>query len=423
MKFTVIVEGFKKSIAASVGAASRGDKDYEGSGRISIEAKPDELVFKVFGGKLGLVSTVSNVIIDSLNYRFDSGGVATVSAVDLLNVLDSFNNGENISFELNQKKGQGKELVISMDTDSEQYQTLPCYNSQVVIPDIATKFDKVVSMDKDIFRYGADKVAFAMGFEKEQPQFLHMSLTTDKDEIKFAAGTGARHALLDLVGDKIVKSTPTQTSILLQRDNISVIIKILETSDSDTITIKESLKNGDCVYQTIIEFSPYQIILVGLDPMLTWIDEEKILSKKYPIRLVTKVDDWILASKGTIATYNDQVKKEKKAHKALISMDFVTDKITIKANETMRSNRKVTIVDKAVDDGIQSCDFASVSAYLREIAASKSEYIQIEAIGKGKPVCVYRHARDTVSKPDDMVKDDARGFKEKFVVFFGTHAN
>jgi len=423
MKFTVIVEGFKKSIAASVGAASRGDKDYEGSGRITIEAKSDELVFKVFGGKLGLISTVSNVIVDALNYRFYSDGVATVSAIDLLNVLDSFDNGEDISFELNQKKGQGKELVVSMEADTEQYQTLPCYNSQVIIPDIATTFDKVVSMDKDVFKYGADKVSFAMGFEKEQPQFLHMSLTTDKDEIRFAAGTGARHALLDLIGDKIVKSKPSKTSILLQRDNISVILKILETADSDTMTIKESSKKGDTVYQTIIEFGPYQIILVGLDPMLTWIDEGKILNKKYPIKLVTKVDDWRLASKGTTATYNDQVKKEKKAHKALISMDFIKDKITIKANETMRSNRKVKIMDKAVDDGMQSCDFASVSAYLREIAASKSEYVQMEVIGKGKPVCVYRHAKGAVSKPDDMVKDDERGFKEKFVVFFGTHAN
>jgi len=369
MKFTVIVEGFKKGIAAAVGA-SKGDKDYEAAGRITIESKPDEVVFEVFGGKLGLISTISNMVIDALNYRFTSGGVTTVNAVDLLNVLDSFDNGEDITFELKQKKGQGKELVISMDSDVEQYQTLPCYNSRVVIPKLAKDFEKTVSIDKGIFKYGADRVAFAMGFEKESPQFLHLSMTTDKDEVKFATGTGARHALLDLTGDKVVKSKPTKTSLLLQRDSVSTILKILETTDSDMITIKESSKNGDTAYQTVIECAPYKIILVGLDPVLTWIDEEKILNKKYPIKLVTKVDDWRLASKGTTATYNDQVRKEKKAHKASILMDFVKDNITIKANETMRSNRKVKIIDKDIEDNIQSCDFASVSMYLREIASS-----------------------------------------------------
>lgn len=423
MKFIVIVEGFKKGIAAVVGAATRGDKDYSSTGKINIEADQTELTFKAFGGKLGLTSVISDLVVESLNYRFSSGGLATVNAVDLLNVLDSFEMGQDIVFELQRKKGQGKELVISMARDTEQYQTLPCYNDQIVLPVKAKKFEKELKLDKTIFRYGVEKVAFAMGFEKESPQFLHLALMAKKDQISFAAGTGARHALLDLTGDQLVESNPALVSFLLQRDNISTILRVLETAEDNDIIIKESAKQGDTVYQTIIECTPYEIMLVGLDPVLTWIDEQKILGNQYPIKVVTAVADWKLASKGTSATYNEQVRKEKKAHKAFVSMDFAKDIITVKANETMRASRKVPIIDKKIGGNLQICNFASVSVYLREVASSKSEYVQIEAIGKGKPVCVYHHAKDIVSDHSDLTFDDGRGFKERFTVFFGTHAS
>ena len=426
MEFSVTTEGFMSGISAAVNASSKDVvKDFEGVDKINLQVDQNGIVVSSFGGRVAVKTLLSDTEIDNLGFVFKSSGQVCSSAVDLFNVLDSFAPTDNLIITLSDNDGT-KELLVKLESDEEQYQTLPCFSKLVDLPKKADNFAKVIKIRKSVLMYGLDKVGFAAGIEKEKPQYyMNLVMNTSSDSIRFSAGSGARHAILDIEGDKIFTAKPVKSSVILSKNYMPVVTKALQTVGDGDITISESKKKQqDAPFQILIEADPYEIIIVGVDPSLQWVDESAVLDKDYSIKLITKADDWKYVVKGIAATYNDQVKQERRAHKAEMEVDFANDNIVVKTKEKMRSHRKLPIVDVENVNNESSCDLVCVSAYLSEIAlaAKKEDYVQLEMMGKSMPVVVCYHAGEKISERKDMIQESAEGYKERFLVFFGTHA-
>jgi hypothetical protein len=428
MKFNVIVEGFIHGVSAAVEAATRGaEKNFSGADKINIKSCVDEIEASAFGGLMSVKTTFSDLVVDSLGYKFEEEGIATVNAKDLMTVLNSFAIDEEVIFELKDGSKDGKatkELSITMASDTDQFQTLPCYDNSVNLPAKSDAFSKTLELNRELLLYGLEKVAFAIGFEGTKQTYLYASLRTAEDNIKFAAGTGTRHIVLDISGKDVVKSTPKESSVLLHKSHIAVFSKILHALKSQTVTIKESKDATSSAFQVVIECSPHEIILIGSDPTIKWIDENVILDMDYTTKMVTRIDDWAYAAKGTTATFNDQVKKERRAHKAVIDVDVAKKEIDIKTNEMMRSNRKVPVVELDTKESTLP-SFNCVSSYLREIptVGEEGSYVQMEMIGPKKPVVFHYHANKNVAERDTIEKKDtATGLTEKMAIFFATYS-
>jgi len=430
MKFSVMVEGFMKAIDAAASAATKSSlKDFPEGERMTISATKENMVVSAFGGRLGIKTVVSNDSFVNLNYQHTNDGKVTVNAKDLVRVLESFIPEETVILKTKKNSKDNNivnELYVMMSDDEEQYQTLPCYDSDVNLPEKASNFVKTIEMDKNTLIYGISKVMFAAGQEQTKPLYLNMSLATAVDSIKFSAGTGSRHAILSVDGKNIVKSTPKKASILIPKDTLGILTHILSNAVSETVFVKESNKKDGAPFQVVIESGEQEIMLVGLDSSLKWVDESKLLNAKYPNRMITRISDWAYASKGTFATFDHKLKKEGKVHKAYLNVDLTKNHIVVKTNEAMRSSRKIPIIDHEFEDDGE-CDYICVSSYLHEMTSIAKEdggFIQIELIGATKPIVVYYHAGKELVDSDDIKKeDDGVGFSEKLIIFFGTHTS
>jgi len=430
MKFKCQVESFIDGILAAVDVSSKGTiKEFYGVDKINVEATKDNIVISAFGGKLGLTSTLSNVSVPSLNYVFDTAGKTTISSKDLLSVLQSFDAIENVIVELKEDKmTDTKELIVSMEKDEEQFQTIPCFHAFIDIPVKTDKFAKELKIDKKVFISGIKKVMYAAGYETERPEFLVFALTASKDTLRFSAGTGARHSIYEVEGKNIVEASPTDMVFMVPKDHTQAMLKALGSASSDVVVLKEAKKANDVPFHIVVECEPQDFILVGLDPSNKWPDENKVLGLDYKYKMVIKLGDLALAAKGTAATLNEQVKEDmkqgKKSHKAIFDIDVAKKSVNIKTNEYMRSSRKVALQDVFTTDN-NEMSFACVSSYLSEIVdqGDRNEYIQLEAIEAKKPIVVYFYAPEKVADEKTLKNvDKAKGYTEKFITFFGTYS-
>lgn len=426
MKFTVKAEGFITAISAAIDAATKANlKDFSGGDQIKIEASQDEIIVSSFGGRLAVKTSISDVTFNELNYIFEEKGYVLVNAKDLLSVLTSFSSAEDLVFEVEVlDEGDGSrsvELKISMKSDSEQHQTLPVYDNKMQLPIKADNFAKVIEVKRYILSSGLERVVPASGYEKENHVFLNVAIRAKKNYVRFSAGTGGRHIILEMEGNEVAKATPSDASILIPKDYVPIINKVLSTVTTENVKIQESKKSDTTTFQVCIECGPQEIIIVGLDSALKWVDEQKVVDLNYTTKTIVKVQDLALAANGIRATFNDQIRKAKRIHKVSFDIDMKKKVISVEANEVMRSLRKIEIVDSE-SQGDKS-NFRCMSEYLKEIAnyTKDDEFVQIESIDAKKPVVVYGHALNKVANKDDIKKtDSATGITEKMTIFFAT---
>jgi len=429
MKFTVRVDGFLEGITPAAEVSSKvAIKDFDSLYKINIETDKNYIKVSSFNGGMAVVSELSNASVKSLDYKPDIDGNATVSSKDLLAILMSFEPDREVIFEVKKNSQGSRELQVILETDQEQYQTLPIFSAPVSIPKMASEkngdFAKTVEIPKGLLDYGFSNVKFALGFEASMPLYKHIAITASNDTLRFGAGTGARHAISIFEGTDVAKSSAKECSFLFQGVTVPSIQKVLKSCVDDTIKIMETKKKDGVVFQTVIESVPHKIVLVGLDHSLKWIDEGKILDLDYPIKMVLNVEDLKYAAKGTWATYNEDARKDKKPHKAELSFDIAKKHISIKSQEKMRSCRKVAIIDSEVEAGVDGDVFMiCMSAYLKEVVdIACSDRIQLEAIGPKNAIVVTCYAGDKVSDRSSLKNKDERGFEEKLIMLFATHA-
>lgn len=429
MKFIVKAESFVDGILAAIDVASKGTvKGFFGVDKIGVEAAKDEIVVSAFGGQLGLTTKLSNATDTSLDYKFETAGSTTVSAKDLLTILRSFSPTEKVIVELKTEKitGDARELSVSMEADAEQFQTVPCFHAQIQVPIKTDKYAKELKIDKGVFVAGIEKVMYATGFETDRPEFLAVVLKASKEKLRFSAGTGARHVIYEIEGKNIVDAT-SEISIFMPKNHMSAMIKSIKGARGESVVIKETTKSPsekDVVFHISVECGILDFILVGLDPSNKWPDESKVLGLDYPCKMTIQAGELALASKGTAATFNEQVKQEERAHKAIVEIDVAKKVVVVKTKEYMKSARKVLLKDIVDTSGNNNISFACISSYLAELSerADKNEYIQMEMIEAKKPIVVYFYAAEKVSDGSTLKNvNKAKGYSEKFITFFGTY--
>jgi len=424
MKFKVQVKGFLEGVLASFEVATRGVvKDFYGTDKINIDCKNDKIILSSFGGRVGLYNSLDNKNNSFLNFIFEAEGSATVSAKDLVGVLQSFHSNETLCIELRSSSGS-KEVYFSMESDAEQYQTLPCYDRKIALPQKTDDFSKVVTIHKDLLLKGMKKVLYAIGFEKDRREFMIWYMTIWKNKVRFSSGSGARHAMYEVEGDSVVSSDPVETKIIIPKEYITILSKSLSLTNTDVIIIKESKRKDTLPFHTVLECDSQEFILSGIDPSLKTPDEEKMFSLDYPIKMTVRIGDISPAVMGMAATFNDQVRNDNKSHKIEWDIDLNKKEIKFKANEYMKSVRKTPIQEVLVTNGVDKINLSSISLYLSEIVKgeNENEYIQIEVIEPKKPVIIYKYASNKVMNGSALKNvDKVNNYSERFITCFGTY--
>jgi len=420
MKFSCKVSGLFDGIAPAIGVSTHSVvKDFVGAGKINLEANSNEIVASCFNGKVAVYSVVSDLSSVGLCYSCSSEGSVTVSSSDLQNVLSSFKKDDEIEVSLN-NANNGKELVISKASDSEEYQTLPCAAEAVEMPKKAKKFEREITIDRSVYNYGVNKIFWSIGYEENTPQYLHWALRIDKNEVKFVAGTGGRFSVLSIDGENFIDCNSDESfTILFPKDHTESVKKIFSSIDDEKINIRANNKQSSN-YQIAIKTKSHDIMFVNMDSDIEYPDENKFLSSAISNRFVTNISEWEYVGKGIIATYSEELKKEKRQSRASVEVSEDSSSLLVMSNSIMKASRKVPVLSSTSDQ--KKIKFICCSAYLKELAehGSPQDNIQIEIPTEPKmPIVVRYHALDDVKDSSMLVnKNESSGLNEKFTIFF-----
>jgi len=420
MKFKVKASGFIAGIDPAVEVSTKNAiKDFDSAGRVGFRATSSGLVIYAWNGRISIQEILSENNTDNLDYEFIKDGDVVVSSKDIKDTLSSFRSDDLLLVEIKNAKSGGSEVCICRDQDNSEYQTLPIINVPINMPPTPKNFSKTLTIRRDIFLRGINKIFFAVGFEQERERYLYWVLRSFKDHVRFVAGSGARFAAMDFEGSNIVSEEGL--SFLMPKEQTAVFSRVLSNLDDESLTVAES-KGGDQIFMST---SSCEMVLVGLRPGIKWIDENILMDVDYPVRYITAVDDWSYAGRGTLATYDEILKNQRRPHRAHVIANSSSNTITIETSEKMRSCRKVKIIDSDIGKE-KDMEFNVSSVFLYEIsrnADDQSGKIQIEFTpsenGKYRPVLVRFYASDKVEDRKNIVSvNKSLGTKERFTLFF-----
>ena len=418
MDFCVRANVLSSLLKSNVEIATKGVvKHYLDADRITLVAEKTGLMAQSFGGLLGIQMIFNSLDFDDLDYSYEMDSIFTVRAIDFTSALESFEPGSMVSISLINDNGKRVEIV-KKDDDSEK-QSIPVFDDAITLPIKAEKFDKEVTVNKDMFIAAVNKVFFAVGFSKFQKEFLYWIMRYDKEgSVQFAAGTGARFAVYRVEGSNM--NISDSDSILFPKEQTPVILSVLGGCAGDNVTIKQYNGDEKVPAQIVFEFDGGGgMILTGFNTDVEWIDEDFFLNKEKKFKITTKTSDWKYPMKGIRATYNEDVKQLKQIHDATIEIDSKDKNINLKTSNKLASQRKVPFANMTGPDN-EEFSIRCISQYLAEMVKNFDEnaYNQIEFIADNAPIVVHDFASEEVSDETPFNQDDIKGFKERFSMFF-----
>jgi len=422
IKFEASAAGLTKGLIPVIDVANKNVlKDFEFAGKIKLVVEQDALTACAWNGKMSIRNEISDLTTDELLYTCHETGSVVVDGSDVALVISSFRPSDQLIIYVSEN-GSGKEVVFSLLDDSEQYQTVPCYDADMDVPESETNIVKKTIIRRDAFLRGAAKVLFALGYEDRRPRYLYWVFRVSEYSLRFIAGTGARFAVMDMDGANLFKEKSETFDMMIPGESTKVIAKILSDINDEYVTIEQSDPKSN--YQIIVSSGSSTIIMLGMDPDETYIDENVILDANYTEKFISEVADWEYAGKGAKATYDVRLKKESRPHPGQVLVDFEKNEVIVKTTERMRSSRKVKIIDK--DTTNPKISFNASCPFLNEIAdnAENDKYVQIEYIEdvdnkNRRPILVRYYVNDKVSSSNEVGRDNkVLASKEKFSVFF-----
>ncbi len=414
MEFKINVSKFITALAPVIDVATKNTvKDFEGAFMVSISAMNDELNLVAHGGNACIQKNLLNAKIDKLNYECIEEGETVVEAKKLMMSLSSFPPHSDIKISINlTTAGDDSNGEMEMVCDGTEIQSMPISKNDVNPPVAAKTFIAELEANREIFIKGMQKVNFSAGIEEYRPKYLCQVFDASKDGVRFIAGNGARFAINEITGKGIVKTTKKQR-IVFPKHNISNIIATLKAASTENITLKEGEGSKDNSEQIVIEFDDTILTILGIDANIKkdYADVDKILNYDHPYKFKIDIKDWVYPTKGTRATYSDEMKTDSLVHNAEVEINVKKDKFIVKANTNMKSKRtvKVETIDSGDEDKMLiRCN----SLYLAEMVNQgyDSGSITMRFIDQDKPV--------VVDYPD--LVDGVRDTIEKYSIFFTT---
>lgn len=413
LKFTTRLSAFRDGLRPAIDVATKGSlKECSDANRLSIEAKDAEVIVNANGGRLAISVILSNLTHNNLDYSCDGEGKVTVNATDLQRTLDSFPGTERVVVSYN-----GKEFVVATENGGEE-QALPVAKENIEIPSLASKFDKDVKVNRNIFLEGIKETFWAVGFEDHKEHWLHWRLVVESGRAEFAAGTGARFSIWESKGRNAAKCDAA-TTFYIPKDQTPAIQSALsfvgkDTVDEDIVVIKQAARQGDTVDQIVFEVPEFRLILVGFDSSMKWPNVDKMIKEDKPYSIVTKISDWEFATKGLLATFNEDVKKDHDTHESDLEPKLDKNYILLTTNTGMRAQRKVPFlrIEKQGDQK-DSIVFHCSTVYVGEIYSKcpKGDEVWISYTNDvNKPVFVIGPETDNA----------ATGTKSRYTRFFAS---
>jgi hypothetical protein len=175
--------------------------------------------------------------------------------------------------------------------------------------------------------------------------------------------------------------------------------------------------------QIVIEYEGNTLIIVGFNPNIAWVEEDKFFKTAKQYTFITDVSDWEYAMLGVRATYNEDIRKENDIHQANMKIDLSKKILQIQTDTLMKSHRKIAILD-GVGDDTKIFEIGCISLYLSEIAKyfDRTGRLQMEIIGPNSPIVVHDYAGEKVSNVIPARANDETGIIESFSVFFSVIA-
>ena len=412
LNFTAKLSSLKSGLRPAIEVATKGAlKDCKDTNHITLEAADGQLTAYAYGGRLGCTVSISNLTDQDLGYTCDTEGKITVNAVDLMKNLDSFPESETVAI-----ISTGNELKIQKAGDSEEVQALPLLNDEVVPPPFATSFDKELTVPRGLFLEGIKQTFWAVGFEDHKEQYLYWRLIAEKGAANFAAGTGGRFARWDtwaLNNSSFLGSADT-TQFFFHKDQTPALQSIIGALSSDDVIIRQATRKGDTPDQIVFEAGDVKIIFVGFNPNIKWPNIDKNIKEKKPYEIETKVSDWEYATKGLLATFSEEIKREHDSHESDIEAKLDKGFILLTSRTGLRAQRKVPIIDiKQRGDVADGLEFHCSTPYIGEIFSKNP---------KGSNVFIQHH--EDTARPVFIVgsknTNDAAGFESQLTVFFAS---
>ncbi len=339
----------------------------------------------------------------------------------MLNTVNSFALNETLRITLN---GTELEFRSSAVTDAEPAeQTLPLDNADVVVPALASEFDKEMTVRRDVLVNAMNKILFSIGFEKFRPEFLYWIMRVKNGNLRAVCGDGARFAVYEIDGDSVVK-TKKPFDLCVHKDQTPVVQKIFSLFPDDEVTIQSYARgdNDSLMDQIVMKVGSATMILVGHDPGVKWPNESKFLERENSFKYVTAASDWELIMKGVMATYNESMKKTNQIHPVQTIFNGEEKIVNVITNAQMKANRKIKLRD-AKFDGESKIDFTCVSSYVADMLkhAGPDDAIQIEFTNDKAPAVFRLFASDTVTDGPIQKVNAATDTKEQYTLFFAAY--
>lgn len=414
MEFKINVTKFLSSLTPVIDVATKNTvKDFESAFMVSISAMNDELSLVAHGGNACITKNLSNAKIDKLNYECVVEGETVVEATKLVKTFSSYPPNSDVTVSVSTSDSTGDGLgEVEVVCNGTEMQSLPVSKNNVNPPTLAKTFAVELEVNREIFIKGMHKVNFSVGIEEYRPKYLCQVLDVSKDGIRFIAGNGARFAINEITGKGISKTTKKQR-IVFPKNNISNILNALKSASSETITLKEGEATKDNSDQIVIEFDDTTLVILGIDINIKkdYADVDRILNYNHPYKFKIDIKEWVYPTKGTRATYSEEVKRDSLVHNAEIEVNTKKDKFIVKADTNMKSKRtvKVETISAGDDDKIVlTCN----SLFLAEMVNQgyDSGNIIMRFIDKDKPI--------VIDYPE--LKDGIRDTTETYSIFFTT---
>jgi len=424
MKFKANVAGLAKGLGPAIEVASKAPlKDFEYVDKVGLAVTEDGAVAYAFNGRMSVKNTISDSTINNLDFKFIDEGRVVFNAKELARVLGSFRATEELVVELKDASGEdgGKELIFALAEDEEQFQSLPVYKEDITLPEPASDYDKNLDINRNILLRGINKVFFAVGYENEREQYLYWAIKAKGDTARFVAGSGARFAVLNLQGDSLFSKAADDIMFLMPKEQTPSIQKILTDIEDEMVTIKESKSSDN--FHIVIATKSSEIMLMGINANIKYVDENVVMNRTYSCKTIGDVSEWEYAARGTMATFDEQLKKERRPHKAFGYADFGKAVLQVKTKDRMRSCRKVKMLDIINGSGKDTGEFIVSSNFFAEVSAhaEDSKYVQVEFDGADRkcPVLVRYFAADKIADPKDLVNiNKSINTRESFTIFF-----
>jgi DNA polymerase III sliding clamp (beta) subunit (PCNA family) len=417
MEFTAQAAGLFRGLQLAADISNKNPvKDFLSAGRVGFRIAQNGITVYAWNGRLSFESVLTEMNTNDFSYGFVEAGEIVVAASDLSRIAPSFQSDDKLVITSGKSTDSKDEVVFALASDKEQFQTVPCFSEKIDMPKQSSDLPVSVDMRRDIFLRGVSKVFYAIGDEQERERYLYWVIRARNGQLRFASGDGRRYAFLDVSGTNLF-SAKVDLNLMMPKEQTPGVVKVLNSISDENITIKTT-KSGN---QIVISAGDTKLILVGIKEDVEWINEDKVLAITYPIRMTAQLSDWILAARGTLATYTEEMKKERRVHKASVVIDLIKKEIIVKTEEKMKSLRKVKVLDF---DGATGKIEMSMPSYCILDISNQSEgdgYVQIEYISatdnKKRPFLIRHFAAEKVADGNSLSQTNkALGITEKFIM-------